>query len=163
MSDPADRFDYYQVLEITPVASADEIRTAFHRFAREHHPDNFVGSPEEAARHTERYRLGSEAYRILLDPMKRKLYNEGLEKGLLRYSEDRAEEKRRTIRAPGGVTLALRQGTGVLLARSSSDPVRGLGSSKAQSQNGDSERAGQRRPEGQARRSSRTDEVGLVW
>ncbi len=105
MSDPADRFDYYQVLEITPVASADEIRTAFHRFAREHHPDNFLGSPEEAARHTERYRLGSEAYRILLDPMKRKLYNEGLAKGVLRYSEDRAEEKRRTIRVPGGVAL----------------------------------------------------------
>ncbi|MDH3654626.1 MAG: DnaJ domain-containing protein [Myxococcales bacterium] len=105
MSDPADRFDYYQVLEITPVASSDEVRAAFHRFAREHHPDNFVGSPEEAARHTERYRLGSEAYRILLDPMKRKLYNEGLAKGVLRYSEDRAEEKRRTIRAPGGVTL----------------------------------------------------------
>ncbi len=105
MSNPADRFDYYQVLEVTPVASADEIRTAFHRFAREHHPDNFVGSPEEAARHTELYRLGSEAYRILLDPMKRKIYNEGLEKGVLRYSEDRAEEKRRTIRAPGGVAL----------------------------------------------------------
>ena len=105
MSDAADRFDYYQVLEVTPVASADEIRTAFHRFAREHHPDNFVGSPEEAARHTERYRLGSEAYRILLDPMKRKIYNEGLEKGILRYSEDRTEEKRRTVRAPGGVAL----------------------------------------------------------
>lgn len=105
MSDAADRFDYYQVLEVTPVASADEIRTAFHRFAREHHPDNFVGSPEEAAQHTELYRLGSEAYRILLDPMKRKIYNEGLEKGVLRYSEDRAKEKRRTIRAPGGVAL----------------------------------------------------------
>ena len=105
MSNAADRFDYYQVLEVTPVASADEIRTAFHRFARDHHPDNFVGSPEEAARHTELYRLGSEAYRILLNPTKRKIYNEGLAKGVLRYSEDRAEEKRRTIRAPGGVAL----------------------------------------------------------
>ena len=105
MSDAADRFDYYQLLGITPIASADQIRTAFHRFAREHHPDNFVGSPEESARHTERYQLGSEAYRVLLDPVKRKLYNEGLEKGVLRYSEDRAEEKRRTVRPPGGVML----------------------------------------------------------
>ena len=105
MSDAADQYDYYQLLGVTPVATADQIRNAFHRFAREHHPDNFMGSPEESARHTSFYRLGSEAYRVLLDPMKRKLYNEGLEKGELRYSEDRTEEKRRTVRPPGGVTL----------------------------------------------------------
>ncbi len=105
MSDAADRYDYYQLLGITPVASSDQVRTAFHQFAREHHPDNFVGSPEESARHTELYQLGSEAYRVLLDPLKRKLYNEGLERGVLRYSEDRAEEKRRTIKPPGGVVL----------------------------------------------------------
>ncbi|MGB5547429.1 MAG: DnaJ domain-containing protein [Polyangiales bacterium] len=105
MSDAPDRFDYYQLLGVTPIATADQIRTAFHHFAREHHPDNFVGSPEEAAQHTELYQLGSEAYRVLLDPVKRKLYNEGLENGTLRYSEDRTEEKRRTVRPPGGVTL----------------------------------------------------------
>ena len=105
MSDAADRYDYYQLLGVSPIANADQIRAAFHRFARDHHPDNFVGSPEESAQHTEYYQLGSEAYRVLLDPTKRKLYNEGLEKGLLRYSEDRAEETRRTVRPPGGVTL----------------------------------------------------------
>jgi len=105
MSTSIDDFDYYQLLGISPIATADEVRTAFHRFAREHHPDNFLGSLQEGERHTELYQLGSEAYRILLDPMKRKLYNEGLEKGMLRYSEDRAEEKRRTIRPPGGISL----------------------------------------------------------
>ena len=105
MSDSVDDYDYYQLLGVSPLATADQVRAAFHRFAREHHPDNFLGSLEEAEQHTELYQLGSEAYRILLDPMKRKLYNEGLEKGVLRYSEDRAEEKRRTIRPPGGVTL----------------------------------------------------------
>ena len=37
--------DYYQLLGIIRTANADQIRSAFHRFAREHHPDNFVGSP----------------------------------------------------------------------------------------------------------------------
>ena len=105
MSASIDDFDYYQLLGISPVATADQVRAAFHQFAREHHPDNFLGALEESARHTELYQLGSEAYRVLLDPVKRKLYNEGLAKGVMRYSEDRAEEKRRTVRPPGGVSL----------------------------------------------------------
>ncbi|TNF60506.1 MAG: J domain-containing protein [Deltaproteobacteria bacterium] len=97
--------DYYQLLGIIRTANADQIRSAFHRFARKHHPDNFVGSPEEAERHTDLYQHASEAYRVLLDPTKRKLYDEGLERGVVRYSEDRAKETRRTMRPPGGVVL----------------------------------------------------------
>lgn len=105
MPDVKEASDYYALLGIIRTANADQIRAAFHRFAREHHPDNFIGSPEETERHTELYQLGSEAYRVLLDPTKRKLYDEGLEKGVLRYSEDRAKEKRRTMKPPGGVVL----------------------------------------------------------
>ncbi len=97
--------DYYQLLGIIRTANSDQIRSAFHRFAREHHPDNFVGSPEEAERHTDLYQHASEAYRVLLDPTKRKLYDEGLENGVVRYSADRAKETRRTMRPPGGVVL----------------------------------------------------------
>jgi DnaJ-class molecular chaperone len=97
--------DYYQLLGIIRTANADQIRSAFHRFAREHHPDNFIGSPEESERHTDLYQHASEAYRVLLDPTKRKLYDEGLERGVVRYSEDRAKETRRTMRPPGGVVL----------------------------------------------------------
>jgi DnaJ-class molecular chaperone len=97
--------DYYQLLGIIRTASGDQIRSAFHRFAREHHPDNFVGSPEESEQHTELYQHASEAYRVLSDPMKRKLYDEGLEKGETRYAEDRAQEMRRSMRPPGGVVL----------------------------------------------------------
>jgi len=97
--------DYYELLGIIRTANADQIRSAFHRFARQHHPDNFVGSPAESERHTELYQHGSEAYRVLLDPTKRKLYDEGLDKGMVRYCEDRAKEQRRTMRPPGGVML----------------------------------------------------------
>jgi len=105
MADNDEGPDYYALLGILRTANADQIRSAFHRFAREHHPDNFVGSPEETERHTELYQHGSEAYRVLLDPTKRKLYDEELHKGVLRYSEDRAKENRRTMQPPGGVVL----------------------------------------------------------
>jgi DnaJ-class molecular chaperone len=105
MSGAEEVADYYQLLGIIRTANADQIRSAFHRFAREHHPDNFVGSPEETERHTELYQHGSEAYRVLLDPMKRKIYDEGLDEGVARYTEDRAQEMRRSMRPPGGVML----------------------------------------------------------
>jgi len=105
MDDPQEVTDYYTLLGIIRTANADQIRSAFHRFAREHHPDNFVGSPEESERHTELYQHGSEAYRVLLNPTKRRLYDEDLDKGVVRYAEDRAKEKRGTMRPPGGVML----------------------------------------------------------
>ncbi len=106
MTELPEAHDYYALLGIIRAATADQIRSAFHRFAREHHPDNFVGAPpQEGERHTELYQLGSEAYQVLLDPMKREIYDEGLEQGRVRYSADRAEETRRTMRPPGGVAL----------------------------------------------------------
>jgi len=105
MADGNEGPDYYTLLGIAPSADADQIRSAFHRFAREHHPDNFIGSPKESERHTELYQHGSEAYRVLLDPTKRRLYDEDLPKGVVRYSEDRMKEKLRSIRPPGGVMV----------------------------------------------------------
>ncbi|MEM7435971.1 MAG: DnaJ domain-containing protein [Myxococcota bacterium] len=106
MSDGADSKDYYTVLGVIRAATPDQIRSAFHRFAREHHPDKFVGAPtEEIDLHMSLYRLGSEAYRVLLDPTKRKLYDEGLEQGKTRYTASRADETRRTVRPPGGVMV----------------------------------------------------------
>ena len=105
MTKPQEAVDYYQLLGIIRTANADQIRSAFHRFAREHHPDNFIDSPEEVERHTMLYQQASEAYRVLLDPTKRQLYDEGLAKGQKRYRDDRMRETRRSIRPPGGVML----------------------------------------------------------
>lgn len=105
MTQTSDDSDYYTLLSVSQQASVDEIRGAFHRFARRHHPDNFAGlATAEQERHAELYRVGTEAYRILLDPVRRKLYDEGLSQGQLRYTEDRARARRRTT-SPGGVLI----------------------------------------------------------
>lgn len=106
MAESDEELDYYAVLGVIRAATSDQIRSAFHRFAREHHPDNFGGdSAEDAERRTQLYQLGTEAYRILLDPNKRQIYDEGLAQGRVRYSASRADETRRTLRPPGGVLL----------------------------------------------------------
>ncbi len=62
--------DYYAVLEIAPSASAEEVRSAYRRLARIHHPDT-SGSPESA----ERMRLINEAWEVLRDPGRRAAYD----------------------------------------------------------------------------------------
>lgn len=63
--------DYYETLEIEKGATADEIKRAYRRLARQHHPD--VNPDDEAAE--ERFKQLSEAYEVLSDPQKRQAYD----------------------------------------------------------------------------------------
>ena len=86
--DPLEALDYYTLLQIAETASADEVRRAFHRFAAKYHPDRFAGAGAEAAkveRAAEIYRRGAEAYKVLTDAGRRKLYDAGLAEGRLRF------------------------------------------------------------------------------
>jgi curved DNA-binding protein CbpA len=69
--------DYYAILEVSPNATAAEIKQSYRRLARLHHPDL-----NQDALDTHIKRL-NEAYEVLRNPAKRATYD-----------EQRAEEKR---------------------------------------------------------------------
>jgi len=64
--------DYYESLGVPRTASADEIKKAFRKLAREHHPD--VAKDKKKAE--EKFKEINEAYEVLSDPEKRKKYDE---------------------------------------------------------------------------------------
>ena len=66
--------NYYEILEIPTDADTQEIKRAYHRFARELHPDK-ASSPEEARQLEERFALVSAAYNTLKDESKRVDYD----------------------------------------------------------------------------------------
>ena len=62
--------DYYGILGVARDASAPEIRRAYRRLARQHHPDR---NPEPDG--PERFRTLAEAYAVLNDPARRACYD----------------------------------------------------------------------------------------
>lgn len=64
--------DYYKTLGVSKTATADEIKKAFRKLARQHHPD--LAKDKKAAE--EKFKEINEAYEVLGDPEKRKKYDE---------------------------------------------------------------------------------------
>jgi curved DNA-binding protein CbpA len=67
---------HYDVLGVKLDATEEEIRTAFRRLTREHHPDRFAG--EQRARAEERFQSITEAFNILSHPDSRSRYDTDL-------------------------------------------------------------------------------------
>lgn len=99
----ADAEDYYRVLGVARNASTPEIRRAYRRLARQHHPDRNPNSDDGS----ERFRELAEAFAVLNDPARRARYNHAIQPP--------------APRDPGGVatpgTLSPRRGVLELSAR----------------------------------------------
>ena len=63
----------YEVLGVKPTATADEIRKAYRKLAKEFHPDLNPGKPAAEAR----FKAVAAAYDVLSDPEKRARYDRG--------------------------------------------------------------------------------------
>lgn len=66
--------DYYEILGVPKNATLDEIKKAYRKLAREHHPDMVKESDKAAAE--KRFKEINEAYQVLSDPQKRKMYDQ---------------------------------------------------------------------------------------
>ncbi|CAF0734668.1 unnamed protein product [Didymodactylos carnosus] len=72
---PVDK-TYYNVLDVTPTATAAEIKKAYYSLSLQYHPDRTSHLNEVVRReYSEKFKLISQAYTILSDPEKRLLYN----------------------------------------------------------------------------------------
>lgn len=74
-----DKFDYYRVLGITRQATATEVKQAYRQLAKRFHPDRWKGDREVAE---ESFRLVSEAYEVLINEDKRRVYDAYGHKGI---------------------------------------------------------------------------------
>ncbi len=68
----AEKRDYYEILGVSKGASLDDIKKAYRKLALKYHPDRNQGNPEAE----KMFKEATEAYEILRDEQKRKLYDQ---------------------------------------------------------------------------------------
>ena len=118
-----DRRDFYEVLGLKQGASAENIRKSYKRLARKYHPDLNPGDGSAEGR----FKAISEAYDVLGDPKKRKIYDQ------YGYYSDQIPPGGPAASGPGYAGFDFSgfdfSGAGYPGARETRDPHPGFGSS----------------------------------
>src|SRR5271154_5924105 len=90
--------DLYHTLGVPKTATSDQIRKAYRKLARKHHPDVNPGKPEEA----EKFKTVAAAYEVLSDEQRRKAYDEfGQDSLRSGFDAERARAYQRAEADPG--------------------------------------------------------------
>ena len=66
--------DYYDILGVSKTSSQDEIKKAYRKLAREHHPDMAKADGKDAAE--KKFKEINEAYQVLSDSQKKQMYDQ---------------------------------------------------------------------------------------
>ncbi len=77
--------DYYEVLGVDKSVSDDDLKKAYRKLAKKYHPDANPDNKEEAEK---KFKEVNEAYEVLSDPQKRKMYDQFGHSGPNGYSSD---------------------------------------------------------------------------
>jgi len=72
------RKDFYKILAVDKTANEEEIKKAYRKRAMVHHPDRHSGATEQEKReHETKFKEVGEAYAVLSDDKKRRMYDSG--------------------------------------------------------------------------------------
>ena len=69
----AEKKDYYEILGVSKSATDDELKKAYRKMAKKYHPD---ANPDDKAGAEAKFKEVNEAYEVLSNPQKRKMYDQ---------------------------------------------------------------------------------------